>query len=344
MLFIIVNNCTNNKRYFTLETKEIDYLSTCDNILRPELIDYYPLGVNSIMSYDDYLVLTTSDPSGLLKVYDIEKRSEIVSVCPEGRAINELINPILIDEQIYEKDGDIILPIIDNGSILKEINLTKSIISNRAMIAKHTICENPVNSSFVLLNNNVDDLFVLRYPDLTNGGCGLPEVFIEQNGEQVKKIDVYQKIINGDNRMDIYSQYLGRLYKHPNKNLIIQPLQSLNYILFFDIDENRTYAIHQEGSRSFADNIPDNFNQDYSSLCFGDVAVASDRFFVLYFSRCRANPELGYKTEILSFDWNGNCLWGAKIDIELHRITYNSKQNCLYGINIRQEKLYKISL
>lgn len=328
---------------YVQEIRDIDFLIQKKNVIVPKELDYCPLGTNEIISFDNYIFLTTNDPTGQLKIIDIDNDTLVVSICSKGRANNEFIEPMFVGEQAYYKDGEIILPLIDNRVILKEINITQSIKENKAVIKEHTSCISPLDGFFALINDDINKTFVFERPILSNGECGLPEYYIKEEGKEKKTIPVYDDKIDGDNRVSVYAQYLGNVHKHPRKNLMIQPLQNMDYILFFDLDNNHYYAVHQEGSRTFDDKVITNNNYKPSSLCFGNVAVSNDAFYVLYYANC-INTDTNNKSEILMFDWDGNYIDGYVSDIEIHRITYNEKRNILFGLNISEEKIFQIDL
>ena len=331
--------------YFNYEVKEMDFVNRDRDTITLNQIDYYPIGANKICSFDDFVFfITRNDPAGQLKIYDIDKGHEISSICYQGKANNEIIDPYFVEEQIYQRGESVLMPIIDNKVVLKEIDITKSLLKGSAVVNAHTTCISPLDGSFALIDNDIKKQFVYTNPVLSNGECGLPGFYISEEGKKEIRIPVYKELMQGSNRMDVFSQYLGRVYKNPSKNILIQPLQSLNYILFFDLDKEYYFAIHQDGTRRFEDKIPSNFNDDPTSLCFGDVAVSDDYFFVLYFARCGIEEDSDIKTEILRFDWNGNYIDGFSLNKEIHRISFNEKRNRLYCINISEEKLYQINL
>ena len=75
--------------------------------------------------------------------------------------------------------------------------------------------------------------------------------------------------------------YWGSLYKHPDKNLVMFSYDYMNYLLFFNMDTHKYYAIHQTGSMTFDDVAPV-VPEDGSIICFSFGAVSKNYIFMRY--------------------------------------------------------------
>lgn len=330
--------------YYENDIKEIDFLDTPRYALIPEQLDSCPIGIDDIISFGDYLFATVKDPSSQLRIYDVNNDCLIASIGSRGRANNEFISPQFVGDQVYIRDDELYLPVIDNMTILKEINVTESIKQSEAVVPFRTFCVGPAEGRISLLDNDITKTFVFVKPLLLNEKATQPLYLIKEEGLDAVRIPAFKDVIEGDNRVNVLAQYLGGLKKHPQRNVIVQPMQNMDYILFFDVDSMRYYAVHQLGSRTFEDKVIENINYSPSSYCFGDGAVSKDFFLVNYCARVIANPDDEVKTEILMFDWEGNFIKGFTANVAMHRITYNESNQTLYGCDLSNEKLYKVSL
>ena len=336
---VLMNGC--KRSCYLHEEKECNYVNQMRDTLDTELLDYRPLGATGMLTFNNYIFFITDDPSGQLRVYDIEKEKEIASLCLPGRSINDFISPRLVPDQIYMRNGEIILPLIDNFTILKEVNVTQSLKQNSTVVESHIPCVNPKDGYFALIDNSLKKTFVYNRPVMENGGCTTPVCKIEEEGETTI-IPVFDQLIDGEDNLTSFAQYMGAIKKHPQKNLIVQALQYMNYILFYDLDNNNYFAIHQKGTRSFDDRVVSGVNYNPQTIYFGDVAVADDFFFATYWANCRNNPDTDIKSEVLKFDWNGNYLGGFVLTTLIHRFSYNEKNKTLYGLDLEDDKVYKI--
>lgn len=346
LIFCFAIMITGCKQYcYKQEVKEINFVNEDRKTVELNPINYYPMGGYSFVTFDDYIFFITNNPDGQLRIFDINNDSEVASIGSKGRAKNEFITPSFIGEQVYMKEGEITLPILDNG-LIKEINIPKSIQQGTAVVSSHTLSGGSIDGSTIsLLDNEAKKQFSYKRASSFGGNCIPPAFFINEEGKEIQSLDIYGDPIYGNDAISVMNQYNGSLFKHPQKNIIIQPLAEMNYILFFDIDNNKFFSVHQDGTRTFEDKLPDDhINRERSNLCFGDVAVSDNFFFVLYYSKCRAEKESDSKCEVLMFDWDGNYLNGFKSDTEIHRISYNKKNNMLYGICIPQEQLFSINI
>ena len=150
-----------------------------------------------------------------------------------------------------------------------------------------------------------------------------------------------------------------KLYKHPARNLVIQPLVYMDYIIFLDIDNEKYFGIHQIGSPSFDDSftaVQDVEREGKSVLMyegkpftghFNDVFCADSFFMVLYcagdYSLNVEDPSLS-KPELLIFDWEGNLLRSMKLANQISSIIFDRNTSTLYGLDRYKEHLYSFDL
>ena len=154
----------------------------------------------------------------------------------------------------------------------------------------------------------------------------------------------------------------GFMIKHPSRNIAVQVLHILDYILFFDLDNDRAFAIHQPGSPSFDDDLPaieymSTENEDgtvtYTSTrvpCFRDLAATESFFMVTYYNGdyCHSQTDVSdieqAAPELLFFDWDGNFLKSVKLDTHVDGLTYDEKNQVLYGMDAVKDRILRFDL
>ena len=339
--------CSNKSEIFIPKVKELDYGHKTRPKIVPTPLDYCPMGVNDVVSFGKYLIFTTNDPSGYIRVYDIEKNAEVASILKKGRAANELTagRPYTLSEQVYSSDGDIMFPVIDNTT-LKEINITQSIKKGVTVINASTPCLFLHDGNTVLIDNDISRTFIFQKAKMHDGECDPSEFYVQQAGGEKKIIPVHKRVmpdgdgVNVEVDVELYAQYMGSIFKHPTKNIIVHSLQNMNYLIFFDLDNDKCFAVHQEGARTYDDKV------EYvpEHMVFGDAAVSEDYIFINYRYNITAGGESDKVCEVLAFDWNGNYVGGFVSDVALHRLTYNEASKSLFCANLGDEILYQIPI
>lgn len=345
---VLLCGCSNPNKssIFIPEVKELDYAHQARPKITPIQLDYSPLGVDNVVAFDKYLLFTTNDPSGYIRIYDIDKDIEVASIVKKGRAANELIeHPWTVSEQVYLSDGDIIFPVIDNRT-LKEINITKSIQKGAAVINASTPCIFLLDGNTTLIDNDISKTFIYQKPKIHKGECDPPVFYIQQAGGEKKVIPVHKQImpagdgVNIKVEVELCALYMGSTFKHPTKNIILHSLQNMNYLIFFDLDNDKCFAVHQKGARTYDDKAE--YVPEY--MTFGNATVSEDYIFINYFYNITAGGESDKEVEVLVFDWSGNYIGGFTSDAPLHRITYNAANKSLYCCDISDEILYQIPI
>lgn len=338
-VLLSVYSCGNKPQYIIPEVKETSFADQERGFVEPVKMDYCPMGVFDIMSYDKYLFFITQDKSSYLKVYDIEKGAEVAALCQQGRANNEFNFPIFFNsEQAYTVDGEIMLPIKDNQSTLKEINITKSIDEQKTVINRTASCIQNTSSHLAFVDDDFSRMFVSELK-LSSSEPAQPVKFYikEPNGEK-KEYPVFNDVMDGNHEFGKSNYYSGVLMKHPSKNIMVYSMTNLNYLIYFDLDNNKTFAIHQKGTDTFEKYVTENPDL----LHFSDATASDDYYFTFYFYNCMNNPDADYVCEVLAFDWDGNYVGGFKTNTAIHRIAYNEKTKSLYCVNIGEELMYAI--
>ena len=338
---------SNKSSIFIPKVKEQDYAHHARPKIVPTKLDYCPMGVNDVVSISKYLIFTTNDASGYIRIYDIEKNAEVASILKKGRAANELTagRPYNLSEQVYSSDGDIMFPVIDNTT-LKEINITQSIKEGVAVINASTPCLFLHDGNTVLIDNDISKTFIFQKAKMHDGECDAPEFYVQQAGGEKKIIPVHKRVmpdgdgVNVEVDVELYAQYMGSVFKHPKKNIIVHSLQNMNYLIFFDLDNDKCFAVHQKGERTYDDKV------EYvpEHMVFGDAAVSEDYIFINYRYNITAGGESDIECEVLAFDWNGNYVGGFVSDATLHRLTYNEECKSLFCVSINDETLYQIPI
>lgn len=340
-----------------LETREVDYLNKTGDVIHGNILDLNVPGGKAIEVYDNLLMVITSDPNGLLQIYDIRTKQPLASLCQQGRARNEFSEKFIFKaSQLFERNGDIIIVMRgEGGYVLKEVNVSASLREG------HTIIEGVYNNvpfgceGVVGLDNGINRLFVFNNHnyniDMEDYN---PPTFSIINEEDTKEIKVYGRLIDFENDYFTTFWYSGGLCKHPTKNIVIQCVRTMDYIHFFDFDNNNFYSIHQVGSPTFDDiRVPDTSNKDGSISLnkyyhFYESIGTNNVFFVIYlngdYSKDNFRQTRGEAKELLAFDWEGNYVGGVKLDYGVTDLAYDSKRNILYGIRSVDEKIVSFDM
>lgn len=345
-LLIQFNSC--DRRNLVIEVKDVDY-SNNDKLILSSTDCGEIIGVTDIFISDTLLLVITNDDKGQLKVLRTRDLSLVVDLCRRGRASDEFTQrPVRNFWEIYEKDGCIVMPLIDGVSTLKELNITESVIHGRTVINKKEERPPFMNCEIMRIN---DEKSLYYYPvsndDPQSEKYYPPKYYIVDN-ESKSEIKVFSKIMDAVWPSAVINAQTGIMHKHPNKNLFVQNFERMDYLIYFDLNNNHYYAIHQKGSHTFDDVLPG--REEYKKKwrkCFTDAVVTNNYIISLYWNDdyCEENINTGEKKSIIKvFDWNGNYVYGAKLDKAVHSIAYDEIHNILFGINRSTEKLFSFKL
>lgn len=323
-----------NSTIYKHNIREEDFLSKQTIPIHGELLDISAVGLTGIMAIDTFLVFTTGNPERYLELYSVNTMEHAASFCHKGRARNEFtMAPRFLSKQTYQRNNHIIIPLIDY-SRLKELDLTESLSRQSTIITSNEECTSITDGFFVLLDNETDNVF--EYNSTTpeeEDNTKNKTRFHLKHGNNTVDVPIYSGIMSGIGDEGFRSEFVvGSLYKHPQRNLVIQPLQYMDYILFFDFDKDSYFAVHQVGSMSFDEEITDD-----PYIHFSDC-VCTDRWFLV--DHLDESNVVSY----LVFNWNGECIARLIPDVFPHRLTYDERSQTLYGVNIRTDSVYKFDL
>ncbi|MBR4793920.1 MAG: hypothetical protein IK038_09690 [Bacteroidaceae bacterium] len=336
------------------ETREVDFINKTGDIIKGKTLDLDVPGCKSIAVYDTLLMVLTNNRDALLQVYNTKSLKPLAMLCHQGRAKNEFSDGYIYSfNQILKRNGDVLIVLRgEGGSVLKEVNVSASIREG------HTVIEGvndniPAGNDIVIgLNNGINRLFSFNNHNynLDRETYDVPSFYI--NDKKTKNIKVYRRLVDFEN--DRYSTfwYSGSLCYNPYRNVVVQCMNSIDYIHFFDIDNDNYFSIHQTGTSTFKSiKIPNKIVDDvyvYDFNHFSESIGTEDFFLVIYMNGDYRKEKLkqgnGEATELLAFDWDGNYLGGVKLDIFVQDIAFDSLSNLLYGLRIRDEKIVTFDL
>jgi hypothetical protein len=316
--------------YFTLKTRDVDWNLDSKNVIDKQIVDIDLLGANDLYVFDSLLLITGNNPAAQLKVYSTNSFSLLGSFCSAGRAKNEFNNPVNNGQQFYRNSkNEIIFPFIDNRFNVKEVNISQSLVKNSTLVDESVQCLDLLRGNFQILDNDINRTFENVYGARDKNDLYTASKYYikSKDGEIEKELNVFPEVLKFTGITTYIPYYIGAIYKHPEKNIIVQPLQYMNYLLYFDLDNEKYFAVHKKGSLSFDDDISSFANV---KMCFGSASVTSEYIFVIYdLNDDRKDPEM---TDLLVFDWNGNKLAELKLNAYVYRIAFDEIHSKLYGL------------
>ena len=127
----------------------------------------------------------------------------------------------------------------------------------------------------------------------------------------------------------------------------------------FDLDNDRNYAIHQSGSLTFDDDLPEIISEQiqnpngtfffHTSTIdhFMKAAWAESFFMVTY---CAGDYYVNQPdqdsaaSELLFFDYDGNFIKSVRLDTHVSRMTYDEKNQILYTVDFNTDSFYSYDL
>ena len=329
----------NNKSKILIEDREVDFLNKTGDVIEGKLVKSDILGFDNIIIFDTLFMVTTWNPEGQLQVFSLNSLEHLGSFCKQGRARNEMLQAVAVSEQAYYKNGHVFLVLFEPPLTLKEVDITASLQSGNTKIISSQECPTMKNGEIVFLGNDYD--YNHRY-EYERDIFGLNEVTdvparytVYKNGEK-RQLKIFNDLMDTESP-NKKLPYLGSLYKHPHRNLVVQSFQNMNYLLFMDFDADKYFAIHQKGSVTFNDTYVHSKSQ--MPVHFTDGASSSKYLMFLY-----RQGEYTHKTtagdwypELLVFDWDGNYINGFKMDRIIYTIEYDEIHKTLYARNDKEE-------
>ena len=321
---------------------EVDYSNKSVEAIRGKLLKTELLGATDLFYMDSLLIFTTSDGNAQLVVLN-NNLDTIGKFCQRGRANNEFIDITTISNQIYKRNGHIILPLANNYVQIKEVDITESLLKGKTVIGELADCEptyevmttildeNPKNRFEMLLNkygtddiNRMPSLYSLKYPD-----------------RRTKDFKVLRRLVKVEDEFLILVPYGSQLLKHPSKNIVVNMFINMDYILFFNFDEDNIFAIHNSGTPTFDD--PFIYDSEYT---FQGGCSSNKYVMLLYYhgkESMKESDKMSRKAELVVFDWEGNFIKNIKLDRRLCSIGYDEKNNKLFALSF-DEELYEYDL
>ena len=360
---ITVLSCGNRKSGLLFDVREMDFVGKAKTTVQGTVVDAeWPLSITDIAFCDSFLVVNTEEKTAQLYVYsdDFELLGRFGFI---GRAKNEFLSSAqMIGEQTFkDADGNTLIPLFDYNHGIKVMNLQESVKNhNTTIVAENRYTDSRIiyvfkdgddgygaissKCSFLFLDDDINHVFEdYLFNDFNGSVYVYPHYAVMHDTAQVKEIWLFDKSDKN------YSEnVVGGMYKHPKRNLIIKPLLDMDYILFFDLDNDTTFAVHQSGSRSLKDGVPPLVvkevplaNGDSEMVAemvphFGDVTFAESFFMVLYYATDFdvSKPDDGGKDscELMFFDWDGNFLKSVELDHLVSNISYDESKKVLYAV------------
>ncbi len=362
---LLVVSCKQSR--LAIDVREVDFINKSHVTLKGFEVDaQWPLGLLDITVSDSFLIVKTQGKGPRMHVYS-DDYDYLGQYCFIGRAGNEFITEASMPaKQIFKTaDGKTLIPLKDSGYGHKVMDLQQSLKSKITVITQqddftgerifpisdgnviHTL---GVDFDYVFLDNDINHTFQMYNPVVEYGKVLIePSCAVMYDTVCVKSIKLWDHFDKDD------ENYInGRLYKHPGRNLIIDPLTDMDYIIFFDLDNERNFAIHQSGSPSF-DNKPEPEIVGEFKLPDGQIIyeykhtphfigfACTDSFFMLlYFAGDYSTqvPDSDQAApELLIFDWDGNFLKSAKMDVRITNIGYDERKQILYGVDYPNDRI-----
>ena len=334
---LVLLSCNNGKSRFLFDVHETDFVNKSKITVKGTPVDVeLPLGVSNLAICDSFFIVMFYNGGPLMNVYSLDW-DLLGRFCYKGRAKNEFLEiPHMLSRQTLKgENGNILIPLREGFSNIisniKVLDLQQSLQSQKTTIVMenpfypYTMAKSggeegyyifPRTFDFVYLNNDINQIF--RANSMFNDKDGaLYGRDYEVMDDSIQK--KYFKMLSHDFPED-FDYVGGQLYKHPSRNLIIEPLMYMDYILFFDLDNDTTFAIHQKGSLSFD---------------------ATESFFMVYYGAgdytVNQPDPMNAAPELLFFDWDGNFLKSVMMDVGVGDIVYDEKSQTLYGLDHSNE-------
>lgn len=344
-----------------IQVREVDYLNKSSELLKGVPVEMeMPMLTYGVFNCDSLNILLTQDPRGYVFVYSDDWKL-LGTFCQQGRAQYEFLDrPRHIKNQVLlGKDGHLLLPLQD-ATTIKVVDITASLISHKAVIsetrdyAPYTdidimIGDSPARlrtmNKYMFLDNDIYKTLELTEGFSFDFGDANAQYKIRHDTAYVEVPGILHDMekLTGPQPEGKFSR---EFFKHPSRNLVIEPFMVLDYIMFYDLEGNRSFAIHQTGSLTWNEDpveVPHYDDQgefDYFTEergCFGDVVATDSYFMVFYFggdySLADENQDWP-RPELLLFDWDGNFRKSVMLETYIDCPAFDQKNMILYGVPI----------
>lgn len=367
---LLVVSCSKSR--VLVDVREIDFINKSHVTVKgTPVIAQWPIGIRDIAVCDSFLVVLSQERDAQLCVYsnDFELLGRF---CYMGRADNEfLMQPRWFATQVLKgSNGNTLIPLLDGHWGVKVMDIQKSLESQGTVIVKqndysgtreftiedeNAMTRMRAGIQYVFLDNDINHVFESYNYTMMDIVVNVePSCAVMHDTAQIKNFKYLSYFDDND-----FNYLLGSLDKHPDRNLVIKPLMYMDYILFFDLDNDRTFAIHQSGSLSFDDELPvvneemiigsdGDVNIEEQPVCHFAESACSDSFFMIeYYAgdySASASDSSNPAPELLFFDWEGNFLKSVKLDTPVGCITYDERKQVLYGIGGENDRIISFDL
>ena len=348
ILGLLIISC-NKKPNLMVEVREIDFLNKSESMIEGRLVYSGILGAERIVVFDTLIMITRNTPYCQLVVYSTNTLDSIGGFCTRGRARNEFMRVYAPTVQVYYKNGHVVLPLVDYMSVIKEVDITESLRLSHTVVLNTVDCIPFVDAYTIFIDNDLDKRFIhernifIGKNYVENVTKVMVRYTINKPGTKTKEIKLYRRLVDVSKESQVQMPFGAYTIKHPQKNLIAHPHYYMDYILFFDLDNDKTFAVHQKGSRTFDDRYEDPGDD---LIYFTGTANSSDYLFLFYDhgNYSLSEPDLDKRcSELMVFDWDGNFVKSFKMDRVIWGIGYDEKHKKMYGLT-PTEDLYEYDL
>lgn len=340
---LVISSCKGSSCY-QYEVSEIYLDSIQSSVLEGKLVDFNMEEVYHLYSVDTFLIVHREYDKYFYNVYSYDFDS-IMSFGLIGRSRNEFLSrPINMNNQIYTRNGDFIMPVIDNGTC-REVNISQT-INKGSTVIEGSFQSLPVDMGSSVRIGDKNEQLIYTYAiddDMYSNKLKLPKLYyIDKNGKS-KEYTVFSREFKCPNPNQMpFVYYRGYLRKQPEGKRVAMPMSYMNYILFFDTGKRRQSALHISGTNTFEDGIP---NVDLANVlrCFADNAIIlPDKLIVQYYGDYykMSEKDPDYSGRLLVFNWDGILLKSYILHDMFNEMTYNRDKKILYGANVFSGKLY----
>lgn len=337
-------SCVNKDSNIQIEVREVDFLNKTGDVLHGNLVGEF-MGMTSFQVCDTFMLVGTTDPNGMLKVYNLNNMNFVGEYIKKGRARNEMLK--LLIYQTDQRDGHATLWLYDFVKQNKiECDVTECVKQGKTVFGR-SVEDISEKSQTLILDNNPDNLFKWQSHFYVNEKGKIkckktPCSYTLIKDGNKRDYPFFQSVMKVEKASQTELPYDGSFDKHPKRNLLVQRFTYMDYLLFMDIDNDHYFAVHQEGSLTYGDS----FKESALSVRFLSGTFSDKYYMVLYingdYSKVDEENEMPIP-ELLVFDYDGNYVAGFKMDRAVSRVRYDMNHDIIYAITT-DEKVYAYNM
>ncbi|MBO4561633.1 MAG: hypothetical protein J5705_06680 [Bacteroidaceae bacterium] len=298
------------------------------------------LGANRIFVRDTFLIATTNDAEGQLKVYSTNSWSLLGSFCKKGRARNEMIRFDVVPEQTYYKDNHFIVLVQAERSVFIEVDITESLEKGYTVVKNIEEVSSLKDGQIIFLDKDLNKRIEYKHLYYDPDSRDLPVRFFLVNNNKSKELKFFKSPMKTVEDMHKQTPYLGGIFKHPQRNMVVKMFTGMDYLLFMDFDSTDYYAVHQAGSLTFEGLYE---SEESFTPHFALSTTSNDFFMLTYFNGSYSidafKADNVLLPEIMVFDWKGNFLKGLKMKQFIKSMGYDELHKNLYVMDF-EDKLH----